>query len=724
MSLTNKDIIAKCKESVLRINVYGKNGVYMHHGSAVVLKKKGIIITNFHIIFQSSKFKLYQGNKEIEHDGIIIIDPNIDILLLKIDDTKSFPDIPFNTEYEVSDDIFAIGNPERYTNSVTKGNINGRNRFVESSELSFDFRRNNLIQIDASLSQGNSGGGLFNLKGELIGITTLTDPKGQNLNFAVPIDEVLKLLKRAPKTYSYKNKELKKEISLFHLNIINGDYIQSLIHLDKCIHLKNKDEYFLMNKISLLTNFGQYDEAILICDKQLSKEPNNKDVNFLKFGALVKSMQFKEALKIYNKSTEFKNNYSVLVNIGAVYLGMLEFEKALIFFNKAIIVEPNGSWVYLGLSEYFASTNQYFKAGRLAYKIYKKYPSLNRASYVLGLIYYLRKKFAKSVIFFDEFIKREEDKIKTVFKTYKRKRDDYMQYPLLNRAKTFKLSALIFLDKQNEANDELNSLIDQFPNETLFYVLKAQIKFKMGDINEAFKDINKAISTNPNNIECYGMLGYFYSESGNYVEALKVYRKALRLNPKSLDILENIAYALINLRKFTEVVKINNRILKIKNNTVESDQILANLMKVKKNYIKYLYYTNKLIQTHPNDYSNLILHADALNRNGISKEALIFIDKTLNIKETFYALVVKAMIFYELKKYRDAIILCDNAKEKYKENNKIIKCYFYLTRGKSHLKIKNFNKGISDLENAKVLNQNLEEEINSLLKKAYKSKNI
>jgi hypothetical protein len=148
---------------------------------------RGVIVTNYHVINGAfiGVARLLDGSVH-EILGVIAVDPKRDLAVLKVTG-ENLPTVRLGNSdtIEVGGDVVAIGNPKGYENTVSKGIISSVKKFAE------DFK---MLGTDASISEGSSGGPLFNSRGDVIGITTLSVEGGQNLNFAVPINYVKPLL--------------------------------------------------------------------------------------------------------------------------------------------------------------------------------------------------------------------------------------------------------------------------------------------------------------------------------------------------------------------------------------------------------------------------------------------------------------------------------------------------------------------------------------------------
>ena len=137
-------------------------------GSGFIIDKKGIVVTNYHVI-QGAEDIFVSVNGSTEYKAKIIgSDPYMDLAVLEIESDDRFIPVSFGNsdEARVGDWVIAIGNPFGFGGTVTSGIISSRNRDIGLT------RYDDFIQTDASINQGNSGGPLFDLNGKVIGINT------------------------------------------------------------------------------------------------------------------------------------------------------------------------------------------------------------------------------------------------------------------------------------------------------------------------------------------------------------------------------------------------------------------------------------------------------------------------------------------------------------------------------------------------------------------------
>ena len=154
-------------------------------GSGFVIDPSGIVVTNNHVIGDANDISVIFADGTRLKADIVGKDSKVDLAVLRVKSDKPLKAVPFGDSDAIrpGDWVLAIGNPFGLGGSVTAGIVSARGRNIESGPY------DNYIQTDASLNKGNSGGPLFNMKGEVIGINTaILSPTGGSvgIGFAVP----------------------------------------------------------------------------------------------------------------------------------------------------------------------------------------------------------------------------------------------------------------------------------------------------------------------------------------------------------------------------------------------------------------------------------------------------------------------------------------------------------------------------------------------------------
>jgi hypothetical protein len=157
-------------------------------GSGFFVSKDGIIITNYHVIAEGSSavVKLPDGAFYVV-DGVLASDKTRDLAVIKAHG-ENFHTLTLgdSDRVQVGQEVVAIGNPLSLESTVSNG--------IVSSIRTIEEKGGKYLQVTAPISPGSSGGPLFNMQGEVVGITTMYLKGGENLNFAIPINDAKRLL--------------------------------------------------------------------------------------------------------------------------------------------------------------------------------------------------------------------------------------------------------------------------------------------------------------------------------------------------------------------------------------------------------------------------------------------------------------------------------------------------------------------------------------------------
>ena len=174
---------------------YGQNQVESGAGSGVIISSDGYILTCAHVVSGASQITVTIGDTDYTAT-VVGEDDTSDVAVLKIDATGLTPaTVGDSDSLSVGDSVLAVGNPlGELGGTVTSGIVSALNRSVTIQGTS-STNTMSLIQMDASVSPGNSGGGLFNMNGELVGIVNAksSDSDAEGLGFAIPVNDAVKV---------------------------------------------------------------------------------------------------------------------------------------------------------------------------------------------------------------------------------------------------------------------------------------------------------------------------------------------------------------------------------------------------------------------------------------------------------------------------------------------------------------------------------------------------
>lgn len=175
--------------AVVLVAAVGAQNRICRFGSGFVLRPDALIVTNSHVIDDASKIVVTLASGQIL-SGVVLVyqDRDRDLAVLSADG-KNLPVVRLgdSDEVKVGEDVIAIGNPEGLQNTLTKGVISGIRK---------DSRGRTYLQTTTPMSEGSSGGPLINMRGQVVGVAVSILWDAQNINFAIPINDVKDVLAR------------------------------------------------------------------------------------------------------------------------------------------------------------------------------------------------------------------------------------------------------------------------------------------------------------------------------------------------------------------------------------------------------------------------------------------------------------------------------------------------------------------------------------------------
>lgn len=184
--------------STVQSNYYGQTRESTSSGSGFVISEDGYVVTNYHVVESSTSVTVTMSTGDEYSATVVGFDSLNDVALLKVEAT-GLPAVTLGSSdrLAIGDMVCAIGNPlGSLTATLTVGYVSGKDRQVTTDNAII-----NMIQTDAAINSGNSGGPLFNMYGEVVGITSAkysgTTSSGasiEGISFAIPIDDVMSVI--------------------------------------------------------------------------------------------------------------------------------------------------------------------------------------------------------------------------------------------------------------------------------------------------------------------------------------------------------------------------------------------------------------------------------------------------------------------------------------------------------------------------------------------------
>lgn len=274
------DVAEKVSKSVVSIvtsvkatNIFGQSYNSSAAGTGIIATQDGYILTNKHVVDGSTNITvILDDGTSYDKVKLVATDPLNDVAFLKIDEVSNLAAATLGNSKTISagQQVIAIGNAlGQYQNTVTSGIVSGTGRSVtatDSTGLTVE-TLSDMIQTDAAINSGNSGGPLVNATGEVIGINTATSSTAENVGFAIPISSVKGMLSQliangeAKRAYvGVYSIEVTPEVAKsYNLPVNSGAYLYSSSNYSAIINntpaskagLKDKDIIIAINGVKI-----------------------------------------------------------------------------------------------------------------------------------------------------------------------------------------------------------------------------------------------------------------------------------------------------------------------------------------------------------------------------------------------------------------------------------------------------------------------------------------
>ena len=380
--LSPEQLFERASPAVVYIVVRDGNFKPTGLGSGFFVDAKGLIVTNYHVI-KGAEFvtaRLSNG-ATLFVEGVVATDPDADLALLKVSGAGfAFLKIADGPLPKVGAAVYAIGNPRGLENTFSSGMVSGHREIKKGLTA---------IQVTTPISRGSSGGPLLNATGEVVGVTTAYLKGGQNLNFAIPVAAVRRLIQRQGKVRTLasagggrlrraETEELDKAWeaiakqdwraaskiltrlrklqpenrlvwdALGYLHRKLGNHEITIEHwrrlVDDSIRSSRKGRYY---RASLYTGFcfskdGRYSDAIKAFKRAIVHDPDRAEAYYM-MATIYMLQSFKggkekysEAVEAYKKAVALKPDADSYYGMGTAYQYLKNYSKASESFKMAI----------------------------------------------------------------------------------------------------------------------------------------------------------------------------------------------------------------------------------------------------------------------------------------------------------------------------------------------------------------------------------------------------
>ena len=394
VSICRGDADAIYKEnspSVVVIVAMDREGKSVRQGSGFIVREDGSVVTNYHVISGATEIIAKIGMKIANVEGVLYVDPENDIAIIKLEG-KEYHKVKLGDpgKLHVGEKVYVIGSPQGLENTISEGILSG----IREIDL-----ERKILQMTAAISPGSSGGPVFNVQGEVVGIATLILAETQNLNFAMPVSIISAgLTKKDPvsprdacrvdfnetatcfnyqglaygtagqhdraadsfkRSLTIDSKKIETYINLGVSYVNLGKYQQAIdIFLQGLVIQPDQPE--ILSKLGLVYSItGKHQEALDNIRKSISLKANNPQ-NYFNLAVTYNNMgRFREAADAAKEAIRLMPDYAEAHGyLGVVYTNMNLNAEAIQEFKKAIRLDPDHPGSHFGLGKAYTSTGE------------------------------------------------------------------------------------------------------------------------------------------------------------------------------------------------------------------------------------------------------------------------------------------------------------------------------------------------------------------------------
>ncbi len=527
--------------SVIALTTYGENKEIIFEGSGFVVEK-GVLLTSYILVSQAKSMvgRNFNG-KKIKIEGVLGVDKNNFIALLKIKG-KTLPLTLGNSdELEKGKKVIAIGSNETGTIAGFKGEISNIHELSSTQKF---------IEDSLLVPEKFSGGPLLDTNGQVIGMTIFIE---RRLKVVVP-SNVLKSLQQG-----------------------------TLVKFKKW----QPEEYLKTNEVASLAGKIAFklDETGL-ADKYLNRvlmtDPQNIEILSLLASVYSRQRNYEAAVSSYKTVIELNDKKDEAhLGLGLVYLSMRQYKEALLSLEKAIQLNSDYADYYYQIGNINESLKEYTKASDAYERFLDSKPEKPwDAYYHLGLCRRELSEYEKAITAFQGALKGNPQDVKintdlaqSFLKAaqYEKAEEIYKFLAQLNpEDATLYYRTILSMYNEVKMHDKAieaaNKIIELNPNDADAVYNLGYMYFMLNKHKEAVQTFKKVLELRPNFEYAYANLGNCYFQLKNYSQALWAYKKLVEIAPENSDAWFNMAVSYMQLKRFNNALRALKETIKLRPN--------------------------------------------------------------------------------------------------------------------------------------------------------------
>ena len=367
---TVPEIVAKAKPAVVKIVTIDEKGSTSQLSTGFFISSDGQAVTNRHVIEGAASIAAVNNNGAVFLFERVVVQPvGVDLVILKFRAT----DVPFltlgkSTTAVEGQKVIVIGNPTGLTGTASDGIISA-------------FRENrSLLQITAPISPGWRGSPVMDEDGQVIGVATLLIVEGQNLNFAIAVEEVSAALQQPPSQ-----------------QVIGSGLPTPTPAIDATVYYKSG--VASLGKLDYTKAIGDFTEAIRL-------DPNYTHAYTDRGAAYSKKGDYAKAISDFSEAIRLDSNFALAYyNRGLAYANKGNYDKAISDYTEAIRLDPNYTQAYTNRGAAYAEKHNHAEAISDFTEAIRLDPNDALAYFNRGRTYYAQGKLRKAISDYSEAIR-------------------------------------------------------------------------------------------------------------------------------------------------------------------------------------------------------------------------------------------------------------------------------------------------------------------------------
>ena len=534
-ALTAPQLYEKTSPAVVTIEVADSKFNTFAMGSGFFVSSDGLLVTNHHVIKGASYAKVKRADgSTLFVQGVMAINEKADLAVLKVNGK----DLPFlqlvPTLPKVGDKVYAIGNPEGLTNTLSEGIISGIRTDPAKAHDVFDEvspdAPNTFLQTTAPISHGSSGGPLLQVDGQVVGVTAAVLQEGQNLNLAVPAQDALRLVNGkhdlvtlASAGGSSLDAKSTTELDNAWTAIRKKDW-KGAVAVLVALRQEDPDNSAVLFALGYVHGeLGNNNDALELYGQVISLNPA-AEAAYLNSGILLYRMgKYSEAIEKLNSAGKLSNGKSpdVFVTIGDCYMSINKNAIAVIMYKQALSNGAAPKAVLTNMGRCLLFDKKYEEAELTLARALDADKKNPLTYHWLARVQGMQGKNDKAI------------------ETYKQGLEQLPEsWALLGG-----LGRAYWINKQNDlAIDTFSHLLTISKDNEMALVGLAKAYFSKKDFRKAKETLERYqnLPLEDPNSEAFSLLGWLYEHDGELAKALSAYETTLKLDPADEDAIQSV----------------------------------------------------------------------------------------------------------------------------------------------------------------------------------------